>query len=605
MASSSVEEIKNRLDIVDVIGNYIKLQKAGANYRAVCPFHSEKKPSFFVSPARQIWHCFGCSAGGDIFKFIMQIENVEFGDALRILAQKAGVELKTERPELRTERQRLYEICELAALFFEKQLKASKAGEEVKKYLLGRGISEESIKEWRLGYAPDTWQGLSDFLVGKGYRREEVEKAGLAIKNEEGHFYDRFRSRVMFPVFDLNSQIVGFGGRIFGPSKRPDGTEEAKYVNTPNTLLYDKSRILYGLDRAKMAIRRKDGCILVEGYTDVILSHQASVENVVSTSGTALTPYQLKILKRYSGNLLTAFDMDVAGDSATKRGIDLAINLGFNVKVITLPEEKDPADVISQNPKDWEEIVSKEKSIMDFYFETTFSRFSRKAGSASGGDKITVEGKKEISKILLPIIKRIPNKIEQSHWIQELSKKLDVKEEDVLEELRKTKIDGYSDIYGLEPEEIANLPPKSRKEMLEERLVTLILKSPNFIDLINDDSNNLFSPETSQLFSEFRKHFSGKNFQDFQAEIKNFQKKLSEPAASLVNFLAFRAEIEEEERPEEECKDCLREINLIEIKQKLDKISQEIKKAEEKKDFNKTQDLMQEFNKLAQELNKI
>jgi len=577
MISSPIDEIKSRLDIVEVIGSYIKLHKAGANYRALCPFHSEKKPSFFVSPARQIWHCFGCGKGSDIFGFVKEIEGVEFGDALRILAQRAGVELKPIRPELKTERNRLYEICELATRFFEKQLEESSTGKEAKKYLLSRNISEESIKKWRLGYAPDVWQGLSDFLTSRSYKKEEVEKAGLGISSDQGSFYDRFRGRIIFPIFDLNSQVVGFGGRIF---KEKDKTEIAKYVNTPNTLLYDKSRILYGLDKAKVEIRKKDSCILVEGYTDVIMTHQAGTQNVVATSGTALTPYQLKILRRYSNNLILGFDMDVAGDTATKRGIDLAQIQGFDIRVIRLPEGKDAADVISLNPKEWEKAIENAKLILDFYFESAFS----------GRDPKTPEGKKEVSKILLPVLKRIPNQIEKSFWIQRLAKDLGVREEDLREELKKVKLE--ENLYGLEPEEIISLPPKSRKELLGERLLTLILKTGNKnLNLIDEKENSYFSQKTQEILMNLKKD-------------KNFPtEKLSPETIDYFNYLALKAEIEEIEEKdiEPEIKYCLKEIQHLGVKNKLDQISQEIKKAEEEKDSKKIEKLTQEFNEFAKE----
>ena len=576
IGNSPVDEIKNRLDIIEVIGSYIKLQKAGANYRALCPFHSEKKPSFFVSPARQIWHCFGgCGFGGDIFKFVMKIEGVEFGDALRILAQKAGVELKRQTPEYKewqTERQRLHEVCHLATDFFEKQLGESKVGREAKKYLLERGISEESIKKWRIGYAPDVWQGLSDFLSSRKYSEKEVEKAGLGLTSEKGSFYDRFRGRIIFPIFDLNSQIVGFGGRIF---KDKDKAEIAKYVNTPQTMLYDKSRIFYGLDKAKMEIRKKDACILVEGYTDTIMAHQAGSENVVATSGTALTPFQLKILKRYTENLILSFDMDVAGDTATKRGIDLAQTLGFNIKILRLAEGKDAAEIILKNPQEWQNALSQPKSILEFYFDSAFK----------GRDKNTPEGKKEISKILLPSIKRIPNKIEQSYWIGELAKKLQIKEADAEEELKKAKVvEGYSDSYGIEKEEIENLPLKSRKELLEESLLILILKSPQNVEAVDETTLSFFSPQSREILLKLKK-----------------KEKLD---SDFCNYLFLRAEIEEMEENEilPEINNCLKEINCLEIKNKLDLISREIKKAEEEKDSKKIAELAREFNELAKEI---
>jgi len=610
MSFSPIEEIKNRLNIVEVIGSYIKLQKAGVNFRALCPFHSEKKPSFFISPSRQIWHCFGgCSEGGDIFKFVMKIEGVEFGDALRILAQKAGVELKQQTPQYKqwqTERQRLYEICELATRFFEKQLEESKAGKEAKKYFLNRGISKDSIKKWRLGYSPDSWQGLSDFLIGKEYKKEEVEKAGLSIKNDQGSFYDRFRGRIIFPIFDLNSQVVGFGGRVF---KEKDKAEVAKYVNTPNTLLYDKSRILYGLDKAKVEIRKKDACILVEGYTDVIMAHQAGTQNIVATSGTALTSYQLKIIKRYSENLILGFDMDVAGDSATKRGIDLAQSLGFNLKVTRLPEGKDAADIILKNPKEWQTTLKNPKSILEFYFQSAFS----------GRNPETPEGKKEISKILLPALKRIPNEIERSYWIQRLAGELKVKEENVEEELKKVKLE--EEIYGLEPEEQINLPSKSRKELLEERLLTMLLKFPQHLNLVEENKNLFISPKGREILINLKNN--SKNF-----SVRAKKNKSSSPFVATqeteeyFNYLALKAEIEEvtetsfhlssqaakqpsaitEKEIVAEIQFCLKEIQSLEIKNQLDQITQEIKKAESEKNSGKIKKLTEEFSQLSKEM---
>ncbi|HDH99262.1 MAG TPA: DNA primase, partial [bacterium] len=527
MIENPIEEIKNRLDIVEVIGSYIKLQKAGANYKALCPFHSEKTPSFFVSPSRQIWHCFGCSRGGDIFKFVMEIEGVEFGDALRILAQKAGVELKPRSPQrqrFKTERQRLYEICELSAKFFEKQLAGSQNGKRAKAYLLKRGVSEESIKKWRLGWAPNQWRVLVDFLLSRGYKKDEIVRAGVAIEKENA-VYDRFRGRIIFPIFDLNSQVVGFSGREF-----LDLGQKAKYINTPNTLLYDKSRALYGLDKAKIEIRKRDYCILVEGNVDLIMASQAGDENTVATCGTALTPYQLRVLKRYSNNLLVAFDMDIAGEAATKRGIELAQSLGFDIRVVRLPYGKDPAEIILENKKEWKAAVKGAVSIFDFYFDSAFGQ----------ADSQTPEGRKKILGILLPLIKRIPNKIEQSDWIQKLSKRLRAREEDIREELGKIKSEG-----GISQEDTKeSCPPvkKTRKEMLEERLVLLALKFPQDVAIISDKDLELFSPQIRDVLSVVKK---GKR-----------------PKSEVFDILSFRAEMEklEEKDVQSEIRFCINSI---------------------------------------------
>ncbi|PIQ92059.1 MAG: DNA primase [Parcubacteria group bacterium CG11_big_fil_rev_8_21_14_0_20_39_14] len=593
MLNSPIEEIKSKLDIVDVVSNYVRLQKTGANYRALCPFHSEKNPSFFVSPARQIWHCFSCGKGGDIFGFIKEIENVEFGDALKILAQRAGVELKSQDPgyaRWRTERQKLLEICELSARFFEKQLQSSQKGQEAKEYLLSRKISEDSIENWRLGYAPNTWNGLTDFLGERGYRNEEIVKAGLAVQKEISNtqhppsniqIYDRFRGRIMFPVFDLNSQVIGFGGRIF--EQTPE--EIAKYINTPATLIYNKSQILYGLNEAKMEIRKENKCVLVEGYTDVIMSHQVGVKFVVATSGTALTQEQLKILKRYSDELFTCFDMDIAGDSATKRGVNLAQAEGFNIKVVTLSQKSDPADFISsQGGDDWVKAIEGAKSFLDFCFESAFSKF----------DKESSEGKREISKILLPVIKRIPSNIEQSHWVSQLSYKLKVPEDKIWEDLAKTSPELNRESLESGKSENFNLPRKTRREILEERILRLLFGKPQNIELIKE------SPFRTTLVSQV---FEGVKSEGLNFKLDDFQKKISPETSQFIDSLLLRNDCEkkfEELDHSLELKLCLKEIKKIDLREKLIDLGLDIQIQEkEEKDINP---LMEEFGKLTSEL---
>jgi len=585
MLGSPIEDIKNRLDIVKVIGDYIKLEKAGANYRARCPFHGEKTPSFFISPARQIWHCFGaCSEGGDMFKFVMKIEGVEFGDALRLLAQKAGVTVHREDPQIRTERQRLQSMCELACRFFEKHLAASTAGKEAKEYLVQRGMTTDTITTWRVGYAPDAWQGLSDFLVGRGYQREEIAKAGLALQSERAtNFYDRFRGRIMFPIFDAHGQVIGFGGRIFKQT-RPD---EAKYMNTPNTMLYDKSRVLYGLHRASMPIRKQDTCILVEGYIDVIMAAQAGFENVVATSGTALTPFQLRLLKRYSDNVVTAFDMDVAGDSATKRGIALAQASGFNIKVVTMPPGNDPADLIVKNPTQWQQLLKGAKTIHDFYFQTTLAQF----------DKATLEGKKAIAAVLLPVIKRIPQHIEQATWIKNLAQVLDVSEEAVMADLKNVQAETV--LFEQEPETATVAPEtkKTRAELLEEHLGMLLLKRPIYLQQLTEDILRVLSGRALQLISFLKK-----------------QPATTPPAAppaqlaDLVSMLSLRADVitfSNERDIEQEFATAVQALKKLAIQKTLTLIAQDIKKAEAAGDEQQLMQLMQQFVEQSRNLTSL
>jgi DNA primase len=593
---SPINEIKERLDLVDVISSYIKVEKTGANYRALCPFHSEKKPSLFISPTRQIWKCFGCGASGDVFAFVQQIEGVEFGDALRILARKAGVELQKQNPQVQTARKRFYELCELATKFFEKQLHDGKLGKKAKDYLLKRGMTEESIKDWRIGFAPETWNSLLDFLKRKGFSVGEIERAGLVLTSDKGKTYDRFRGRIIFPIFDLNSQTIGFGGRAFTQYREKGEEITAKYLNIPNTLLYNKSKVLYGLNRAKVPIRKKDACVLVEGYTDVIMSHQSGVENVVSTSGTALTNYQLVILKRYSKNLITAFDMDIAGDSATKRGIDMAQGQGFNIKVVKLSEGKDPADVASDKADDWKKAVKNANSIIDFYFENAFSMFESK----------TAEGKRKISQALLPVIQRLQNKIEQSARLKELAMKLQVSEESVEQELKKYFSLGKTQKASSKEtteESVILKSPKTRRKVIEEKIISLILNCPEGLKLIKKDSFNLFSSTTKEIIKIFQD-----NPEELSKDFKNLG--LSKGKWELISGLALKGAVENEESDEEidienEILICFQELRYFSIKEKLAEFSQKIKRAQKEGLKEDIDDLSEKFNQLIEKLAEI
>ena len=585
---NAVQEVKNRLDIAEVVGSYLKLQRAGANLRGLCPFHAEKSPSFFVSPVRQTWHCFGCSRGGDVFKFVQEIEGIEFGDALRLLAQRAGVDLPAYSPRLakeKSERTRMQELLELACQFFEKQLVSSSKGQEANAYLKDRGLSKESITEWRLGWSPGgKGKTLIEFLRGRGYSLAEIERAGLTV-HSEGSVYDRFRSRIMFPVQDPHGKVIGFGGRIFGTKETdPPAGGLAKYINTPNTLLYDKSRVLYGLDRAKTECRRQDSCLLVEGYIDAIMVSQAGFKNVVAVSGTALTQQHLNTLKRYSNNLTLSFDMDSAGDAATKRGIDLALSQGFSINVVIMPQGKDPGGV-AQDQEQWKALVAQATSILDFLFTTALSRF----------DATTAEGKRAIGKELIPVIKKISNKIEQAHWARKLATELNVPEQSVQEELKAYTDSGQG--YGKSKEESSLAPlQKTRRELLEERTLSLLFLRPVCLELITEDHLAFLSLRMQEIMEGLRKVPA--------LDFRQFEVIFEESTLQFLQYVALKGEVYEtqEQDMEREFRSCLLELELLFVRSRLDILSQEIRQAEAEHDSQRLESLLNEFNTLSRQL---
>jgi len=592
MTSSPVDDIKNKLDIVDVIGGYIHLQKAGRNYKAPCPFHSEKSPSFMVSPERQLWKCFGCGKGGSIFDFVMEMEGIEFGDALKILAQRAGIELKKIDPKLKTERTRLYEICELANRFFIKQMEASSAGKEMQKYLINRGLKAKTIKDWQIGYAPNQWRSLRDFLNKQGYPNQEILKTGLVIETEKkisnDRYYDRFRDRIIFPIRDINGIVIGFTGR-----ENPNNPDDrmGKYMNIPNTLLYDKSRVIYGIDKAKLDIKKKNFCILVEGQTDVIMSHQTGFVNTIASSGTALTDQQLTIIKRYTENLLMAFDTDLAGEMATKRGIDLAFKFGFNTKVISLPDNQDPAGYIQKNPSLWEKAVGKAQDLIEFYLNNAILR----------NDPETVEGKKEISKSVLPMIKKISNKVEQAHWLQKTASKLKVQESVLIEEMEKIKDSGLEERFLSPGKNLEVISSRNKIDELEEYLIGLLLmKNDNFKECKKEDSYLFTDTGLEEIFKILKKS-KGK-----KVNLKDLKKKISKDLASSLDELSFRIEAQmsltDEFDLNKEIKFCFNQLKKRYFHNKLNYLNLAIKEAEEKQDKSSIKKLTAEFNKLSKQM---
>lgn len=564
--SSPVEQIKQRLNIVDVIGSYIKLQKAGANFRAPCPFHSEKSPSFYVSPAREIWHCFGCNRGGDLFEFVKQIEGVEFAEALRILADRAGIKLKFEDPRFKNERMHLLDLMEAAAEFYQGKLGENQA---VLAYLKKRGLQEKTISDFQLGFAQSEesgWRNLHSFLKSKGYSDSEMEKAGMVVKSEKvrGDYYDRFRGRIMFPLFDTAGRVVGFSGRVFGEEKEGVG----KYINTPQTVLYDKSRLLYAFDRAKVEIRGKDACVLMEGQMDVIMSHQAGILNAVAVSGTALTPLHLETIKRLTRNIIMCFDGDEAGLLAAKRSIDLALARDFELRAIALPEGKDPADMVLSDAEDFKKLLDKSSHIIEFYLNVLKEKYGE-----------TRQFKQEVSKNVLPYLLSIQSGIERSHWIKDIAGRLGVKEEIVLEEVKRI----YDKNNSLEKSceaPFADAPgisgAKPRIQLLEERLAGIVLWK-------ND----------RELFPDFIK----KRVADF----------LEKTDKALCNRLALEAELcyAGEENFGEEIEQIAKEWKKESLKEELAKVTEEIRICEEKKDKEAMEKKIVELQKLSRELAEI
>jgi DNA primase len=417
MSDNQSQEVKDRLNIADVIGGYLPLKKAGVNFKTTCPFHNEKTPSFNVNVPKQIWHCFGCGEGGDVFTFVMRYENLDFKSALKLLAEKAGVNLPTYQPKNLVEEQEKAQLFRInlftAKLYHQVLLKDPKA-ELAKKYLVERGLTLETIKHWQVGFALNEFNFLRSALGAKQVSDTLMVKAGVVVNGENQKFYDRFRGRITFPIFDALGQVVGFSARIL-PSL--DNGKTAKYINSPETLIYQKGKMLFGLNFAKSAIRQQNEAIVVEGQMDCVASHQAGVENVVASSGTALTLEQLMQIKKLTTNLKFCFDADSAGQLALRRAVEVALPLGFSLSVIQIGTVKDPDELIKQDKQAWPMAIASAVPYFDYFIQTALTNFS-------GG----VEQKKTIAHNLVPLLAKISDPVEQDHYLVKLANLLSIHE---------------------------------------------------------------------------------------------------------------------------------------------------------------------------------
>lgn len=554
--------IKQKINIVDLIQEYLPLKKTGINFKASCPFHQEKTPSFFVSPERGIWKCFGCGKGGDIFKFLMEKEGMEFIEALEILAKRAGITLKRTK-EKTDKKVRLYEANVKAAQFFHYILTKHKLGKKALEYLKGRGVVSETIEEFNLGYAPSSWESLAKFLKSRGFTSQELLEAGLIVSSPKGG-YDRFRGRVMFPLIDTRNQIIGFAGRILGQG-------EPKYINTPQTPIFDKSSYLFGLNLSKGEIRQKNQAVLTEGEMDTILSYQVGVKNVVAVKGTALTLGQIEIIKKYTDTILLCFDEDLAGDAASRRGIEMADVAGLNIKVIQIKEGKDPAELVVKDKKLWGKAVLEAEPIYDYYLRSTSSRYNLKAA----------EGKRRIGAELLPIWAKISDPLTSEHYLQKLSALLGTPEEVLRREIRKQKSAPSLPSYSVVLDQKDEKTSKSRRELLEEYLLVLLLKIPSDLTFVPQFPETLFLSENYRvIYILLVLYLDAISFKAKSFSISEFVKTtpselidtidklyLIETDEKLINSKAWQKEVEE----------VVAELKKALIKASLEKLSAEIK----------------------------
>lgn len=586
-----VEEVLSKVDIVELINERVPLKKAGRNFKANCPFHSEKTPSFIVSPERQIFKCFGCSVGGNAYKFLMEYEKMDFGEALRYLADRAGVKLKSYRPgPEETQKRRLYEVNHMTAETYHFLLTKHQAGKTAREYLAARGVSKKMIEKFLLGYAPNEYEFLTRFLVDKkGFSFEEVEASGLVFKNERGKLTDRFRGRIMFPLYDPRGNIVGFSGRIIKPQ---DNT--GKYINTPETAVYHKSQLLFGFNQAKEALRKTRQAVVVEGEFDMISPYQAGIENIIAIKGSSLTEEQIRLLSRFAEELVLALDADSAGDAAARRGIQLAVNEGLNVKVATLGDKfKDPDEAARANPEFLKGQIKRAQSIFDFYIQSALKRFDTK----------TAWGKKKVVDDVAPILAGIEDEILRSHYVKELVSCLGVDEEAILEKVNRTQpvIGREKDDY----QQFRQEQKKDRRQVLLDYLFSVCFQEGRYRELLSREWQGIIdNPGLNRLVGKLEQYLADHD----QFESKEFAKNLPEELMTIFNnFFVYPLpqKLADPQFQDREIAQIKKELKLLSLREQRKQLSIKINQAEKKGQDEEIEKLSNRIDKIDQDIKQL
>ena len=583
-SSGIIAEIKSKLPAIDVVGETVALKRAGTVYKGLCPFHGEKTPSFIVTPERETWHCFGCGEHGDIFTFLMRRDGLEFREALQRLAEKAGVELSERTAREDRRKKRLREALEAAIAWYREVLLQAHQAEQARAYLVERGFTEATLDRFGLGYAPNTWEALTKRLRSKGFSDQELGDAGLASPSTRGGVYDRFRGRIMIPIRDVSGRPIGFGGRIM------PGAEGPKYLNSPATPLFDKSRTLYGIDLAKGAIRREKLAVIVEGYTDVMAAHQAGFENVVASLGTALTAGQVELANRYADGVALAYDVDLAGEAATQRGlVEELQGVVSKVRVIRIPAGKDPDEYIQTDPEGWREAVASAEELLPYFMER----------AASEVDMRQAQGRSAYTRRMLDLLRRIPDRVEQDSYVPQLSRLAGIDERILRDELTR----GPAPMPVRPADDGRRPDDEPQLGAFEREALTLLLLNPMLVaEVPADEPLPIRDPAGRELVSAWRTAVEAAGGRpDIEGWVGGLDAATGALARSLLASARARGLRPDAETDREALRVCLLRLRVTDAEGRMSDLQELIRASAEDDQTTDIRSLEQQFQELTRE----